>query len=576
MLSDMSSRGEQDISIVLCGQAGQGIQTVEFLLTRLLKLAGYHVFATKEYMSRIRGGANSTEIRISSEAVRAFVNRIDILVALDKGAVRHVEKRISPQTVILAEKEIIGGDFDQGRHRFIDVPFVKIASEIGNKVYSNVVAVGTIASFFGIEPAAVADFVKLFFSAKAGDIVQNNVEAANAGYKLGKELADSLKTDFGLRPRPNVKNEILLNGAEAVGLGAIAGGCNFIAAYPMSPSTPVLVFLARHGKEFGIIAEQAEDEIAAMNIAVGAWYAGARAMVSTSGGGFALMTEGLSLAGMLESPIVVHLAQRPGPATGLPTRTEQADLELALYAGHGEFPRIIFAPGKIEDAFYLTRKAFNLADKYQVPVFVLTDQYLIDSYYNIPSLDLSEVKLEKHVVETQKYYRRHELTESGISPRGIPGYGEGLVAVDSDEHDAEGHITEDLDLRIQMVDKRLKKAESMEEETIPPELRGSADCKTLVVCWGSTYNAVSEAIDNLGRDDVALLHFKQVYPLPKGTADYLKKAGKTVIIENNATCQLGKLIKLNTGIEIENRILKYNGLGFSVEEVVERLNRLLT
>ena len=576
MGNNLSSRTADGVSAVLCGQAGQGIQTVEFLLTRLLKLVGYNVFATKEYMSRIRGGMNSTEIRISSLPVRALVDRIDILVVLDKGAVRHLQRRISSDTVVLGEKSIIADDFDRVRDNFADVPFVKTAAEIGNKVYSNVVAVGTLAALFRVDKRIVTDFVKKFFSAKAGDIVENNVKAASAGYKLGADLAASGRIKFYVTPNKHVKTEILLNGAEAVGLGAIAGGCNLIAAYPMSPSTPVLVFLAKHAKEFGIIAEQAEDEVAAINMAVGAWYAGARAMASTSGGGFALMTEGLSLAGMLESPVVIHLAQRPGPATGLPTRTEQADLELALYAGHGEFPRIILAPGKIEDAFYLTQKAFNLADKYQVPVFVLTDQYLIDSYYNFPSLDLPQTENEKHIVKTKKDYKRYELTETGISPRGIPGYGEGLVAVDSDEHDTEGHITEDLDLRTKMVDKRLKKAESIKNEIIPPELIGPEDYKTLIVCWGSTYNVINEAVENLGRDDIALLHFKQVYPLPKETADLLSNAERAIIIENNATCQFGKLIKLNAGIDIENKILKYNGLSFSVEEVAEKLNGLLT
>ncbi|UCC22313.1 MAG: 2-oxoacid:acceptor oxidoreductase subunit alpha, partial [Planctomycetota bacterium] len=367
----------------------------------------------------------------------------------------------------------------------------------------------------------------------------------------------------------------LLSGAEAVSLGAIAGGCNFVSSYPMSPSTAVLVFLARRGRDFGIIAEQAEDEIAAMNMAIGAWYAGARAMVTTSGGGFALMTEGLSLAGMLESPIVIHLGQRPGPATGLPTRTEQADLELALYAGHGEFPRIILAPGSIEDAFYLTQRAFNLASKYQVPVFVLTDQYFLDSYYNTASLELSGLEIDQHVVKTAKGYNRYELTDDGISPRGIPGYGEGLVAVDSDEHDTAGHITEDLDLRVAMVDKRLKKMDSIKAEAIEPELIGPEDYKTLIVCWGSTYHVASEAIKTLGSDDVSLLHFRQVYPLHESAAEYLKRARELVLIEGNATSQFGRLLKLRTGIDIENKILKYDGLSFSVEEVAERLGGVL-
>lgn len=575
-MSKVSSiAGKDDISIVLCGQAGQGIQTVEYLLTRIFKLAGYNVFATKEYMSRVRGGVNSTEIRLSSQKVSAFVDRIDVLIALNAGAVRHVDRRITAETIILAERAELGGDFDADRYRFIDVPFTQTASRIGNKIYSNVVAVGTIAGVFKIEPEVVTDYVKRFFSAKAEDVVQKNLEAVNAGYELGTALLGSSEVEIDISSNAGIQDELLLSGAEAVALGAIAGGCDFVSSYPMSPSTAVLVFLARYGRDFGIIAEQAEDEIAAMNMAIGAWYAGARAMVTTSGGGFALMTEGLSLAGMLESPIVIHLGQRPGPATGLPTRTEQADLELALYAGHGEFPRIILAPGKIDDAFYLTQKAFDLAAKYQVPVFVLTDQYFLDSYYNIASLDLSGVRVEKHMVETGKGYKRYELTDDGISPRGIPGFGKGLVVVDSDEHDTEGHITEDLDLRIRMVDKRLKKMDLIKAEAIEPELIGPENYKTLIVCWGSTYNAVNEAIRSLARDNISLLHFKQVYPLHERTADYLNKAEILIIVESNATSQFGKLIRLQTGIDIENRILKYNGLAFSVEEVVEKLSGLL-
>ena len=575
MATNLLFRNADNVSIVLCGQAGMGIHTVEFLLTRILKLAGYNVFATKEYMSRIRGGTNSTEIRMSSGSIGASVSRIDILIPLNKGAIQHVEKRISPQTVILADKEAIGEDFDQTRHKFVDVPFTKTASEIGDKIYSNVVAVGVMASLFGIELQIVSEFVRQFFSAKSVDVVQNNLAAVKAGYKLSEVVQDSAGIRFNVNKDTNVEDQILLSGTEAVALGAIAGGCNFISAYPMSPSTGVLIFLAEHAKDFGIIVEQAEDEIAAMNMAIGAWYAGARAMVTTSGGGFALMTEGLSLAGMLESPIVIHLAQRPGPATGLPTRTEQADLELALYAGHGEFSRIILAPGKVEDGFYLTQKAFNLAEKYQVPVFILTDQYFVDSYYNTACLDLSDIDIEKHIVKTDVNYKRYKLTANGISPRGIPGLGQGLVVVDSDEHDETGHITEDLDLRTRMVNKRLGKFELLKNEIIPPQLTGPEDYENLVVCWGSTYNVVKEAVENLSKENVAVLHFKQVYPLPNETVNYLKKARKTLIVENNATSQFSKLIKLHTGIEIKNKILKYNGLSFYVEELTNKLNESL-
>ena len=575
MSEGLSSRNPESVSICLCGQAGQGIQTVEHLLTRIFKLAGFNVFATKEYMSRIRGGMNSTSIRISSKPVRAAVSTIDILIPLNKGALRHVERNISNRTIILADKEMIGEDIDQIEHEFVDVPFTGTAAEIGDKIYSNVVAVGTMAGLFGVDLPIANKYVKKFFSSKSSDIVQKNLAALKKGFDFSGDLIKSSKFNLEITADNTIEDQVLLNGAEAVALGAIAGGCNFIASYPMSPSTGVLGFLARHAKTFEIIAEQAEDEIAAINMGLGTWYAGARAMVTTSGGGFALMTEGVSLAAMLESPMVIHLAQRPGPATGLPTRTEQGDLELALYAGHGEFPRIIFAPGKIEDAFSLTQKAFNLADKYQVPVFILTDQYFIDSYYNTAAPDLSKLKIEKHIIRTNKDYQRYELTKSGISPRGIPGFGDGVVAVDSDEHDTEGHISEDLDLRIRMVDKRLKKGEMLKKDNVPPELTGPKNYKNLIVCWGSTHNIAEEALQKVDRNNVALLHFKQVYPLPEETADYLQRAEKTIIVENNATSQFARLIKLQTGIDIDKKILKYNGLSFFVEELTEKLEEAL-
>jgi 2-oxoglutarate ferredoxin oxidoreductase subunit alpha len=569
-----SSPNSQSVSIVLCGQAGQGIQTVEYLLTRIFKLTGRNVFATKEYMSRIRGGMNSTSIRIGSVPVCASVSRIDILIPLNKGALRHVESRLSAETLILADKETLGADLDRSDYKSVDIPFTQTANEIGNKIYSNVVAVGAIAGLFDIELKTASQYVERFFAGKAEDVIQKNLAALKAGFDHGASLAKSSKIKFGIKPDADVEQQVLLNGSEAVALGAIAGGCNFIASYPMSPSTGVLAFLAKHAKDFDIVAEQAEDEIAAINMGLGAWYAGARAMATTSGGGFALMTEGVSLAGIIESPMVIHLAQRPGPATGLPTRTEQGDLELALYAGHGEFPRIILTPGTIQDAFYLTQRAFNLADRYQIPVFILTDQYFMDSYYNTASPDVSRIEVEKHVTRTSRDYQRYALTKTGVSPRGMPGYGEGLVLVDSDEHDTEGHITEDLEMRIKMVDKRLKKGELLKADIIPPELTGPQDYKSLVVCWGSTYPIAQEAVQKLGRDDVAILHFKQVYPLPDETADYLQKAQRTIIVENNATSQFGKLIKLQTGIEIEKKILKYNGLSFYVEELMEKLKEL--
>jgi 2-oxoglutarate ferredoxin oxidoreductase subunit alpha len=426
-----------------------------------------------------------------------------------------------------------------------------------------------------VEREVLDHYLRHHFAGKDEKIVQKNLEAARRGYEVSDELLRNGILQIDLVRHNEIKDEILIDGVEALAMGAIAGGCNFLSFYPMSPSTAVAVLLAEHSKEFGIIVEQAEDEISAMNMGIGAWYAGARGLASTSGGGFALMVEGLSLAGMIESPMVVHIGQRPGPATGLPTRTEQGDLLFALYAGHGEFPRVILAPGTIEDCFYLAQNAFNLADQYQVPVFILTDQYLLESHYNIPSLDTARIPLQKHFVETERGYKRYQLTESGLSPRGIPGFGKGIVVLDSDEHDEEGHITEDLDLRTKMVNKRFKKMDLLKKDVIPPELVGPENYKTLIIGWGSTYHAIKEALGRLDREDVAFLYFKQVYPLHPDTITWIKKAKKTVIVENNGTCQFGQLIRMQTGFDMDRKILKYNGLPFSVEELEERLKSVL-
>jgi 2-oxoglutarate ferredoxin oxidoreductase subunit alpha len=565
----------KDVAIVLCGAAGQGVQTVENILVRLLRRAGFHVFATKEYMSRIRGGSNSTEIRISSERVSAPVDRIDILLPFHQDALTHLKARISPETTVIGDRKNICLDCPAEVTEFIDIPFAEISEGIGGKLFMNIIAAGVILGMLNIDMEMVSDFISSFFAKKDEEVVRKNIEAVKLGCQKGKELLESGKIRIALK-NPSAKNEVLINGAEAVGMGALAGGCDFLSSYPMSPSTGVMTFLSQHMDEFGLVVEQAEDEIAAINMALGGSYAGARTMVTTSGGGFALMTEGVSLSGMIETPVVIHIAQRPGPATGLPTRTEQADLELALYAGHGEFPRIIFAPGSLQDAFFLTQKAFNLADRYQIPVFILTDQYFMDTFYNCPPFELEGVNIQKHIVRTNKDYKRYALTEDGISPRGIPGFGEGLVGVDSDEHDEESHITEDLELRKRMVDKRLKKMDLILSDVIPPEFFGSENHEILLVGWGSTFHVIKEALEELDRKEIALLHFKQVYPLHSGTKEIIEKAERTIYIENNATSQFGKIIKLNTGYTKGESLLKYNGLPFTVEDIVEGLKKKLS
>ncbi|MHA1976823.1 MAG: 2-oxoacid:acceptor oxidoreductase subunit alpha [Candidatus Hodarchaeales archaeon] len=566
-----------EVSIVLCGEAGQGIATVEQLVTGMLKLSGYHVYSTSEFMSRIRGGTNSTLIRISDEKSRsAFVDRIDILFPLSSKALKHLEHRVSPDTIIIGEEGNIAEEYCPNKANIIKVDFTKIANEIGGKIYTNIVSVGIFLPLFNVEENISKSFLTKRFSSKGDTILQNNINACQRGSEIGNQILKDGKLKFDLQKSEPVKNYLTLNGSQAIAMGGIAAGLNFISSYPMSPSTGVLVFLSQKAEEFGIIVDQAEDEIAAVNKGIGAWYAGARAMITTSGGGFALMTEGLSLSGILETPMVFHIAQRPGPGTGLPTRTGQEDLQFVLNAGHGEFARAIFAPGNAEEGVFLTQHAFNVADKYQIPVFILTDQFFVDSHYAIPDLDLSKIKNDKMIVKTDTNYKRYLLTDNGISPRGIPGYGSGLVNVDSDEHDEEGHITEDVHyLRPKMVEKRLfKKLKLLKEDTIQPELIGPTDYSILLVGWGSTYSAIKEALELSDRKDVAFLHFKQVFPISDNTADYLKKANRVIVIENNATAQFGKVLTLELGIKPDDQFLKYNGMPFSVEEVKEYIGKI--
>jgi len=570
-MSDDSSK--EDVSIVICGEAGQGIQTVESILVQAIKMGGYHVFSSKEYMSRVRGGENSTEIRISSQRLNSYVERIDILLALSDGAIDHLNQRITSETLILGDDKNLKSvtEYDT-----ITIPLFKSAKELGGPIFSNVIAAGVISRILNISSEIFNEIITRMFTRKGEKIVEKDLEAGKKGHEIGEQLVKSGKIKIQLTKDPQIKDELLLSGTEAVGMGCLAGGCNFMSSYPMTPATPLQMFMAQNGVEFDLIFEQAEDEIAALNMSIGAFYAGARSMIATSGSGFALMEEAVGLSGMIETPVVIYVGQRPGPAVGLPTRTSQEDLNLTLYSGPGEFARIIFAPGNFEDAFKLSQISFNLADKYQIPVFILSDQYFAECYYNIPSLDLSDLNIENHIVKTDENYKRYQLTPDGVSPRGIPGFGVGVVVVDSDEHDEEGHITEDLDLRAKMVEKRFtKKMEKIREEVIPPELVGNEDYEILVLGWGSTYGTIKEVVNELDSDKIAFLHFKQVYPLSTNTLNYLKKARKTIIFENNVSSQFGNLIKLELGFDIDEAVLKYDGMPFSVEEVTEKLEKLL-
>lgn len=563
-----------DLSIVFSGEAGQGLQTLEQLMLKVFKQAGFHVFSYSEFMSRIRGGNNSTQIRIASDSVRSYSRRVDIFVPLHAGAMARFRDRITHETVILGDRALIEGEYIDSGYPIVDVPISELARDVGGDVYINVILVGIFSGLLAVEFELVEERIRSMFGKAGDERVQKNITAARIGYDTGTHLLKAGQVLPVITRSDDVRKGYLLNGVDAISIGSLAGGCTFVSSYPMSPSTNVLVFLSACSRDFGIVVEQAEDEISAINMAMGSWYAGGRALVTTSGGGYALMVEGMSLAGCIESPLVIHLGQRPGPATGLPTRTEQADLEHVLYSGHGEFPRLILAPGTVEEGFRLACHAFHMADKYQIPVVILTDQHYLESHYCVKHLEMPEIVQDQFVVRTDTAYARYRLMGNGISPRGIPGFGEGLVCVDSDEHDEQGHITEDFDMRTAMVDKRLRKLIAMEKDGIPATLKGGPDSMYLIVGWGSTRTVVEEALGILNRKDISFLHFSQVYPLHQGSLDIIRRARKKIIIENNATAQFGKLISLATGIDFDEKILKYDGMPFMLEDVMERIDAL--
>lgn len=544
------------------------MQTIGLCLLKIFKNAGFHVFANLDYMSRIRGGNNFFQIRISDNPVFAPRQKSNIIIALDKNSVAIHQDNLSPDGILVLDKNEF--KIENNDKRLFPVPFYSMAREIGGSaLYINSVACGLIAGVFRLEFNYVENVLKTYFSDKSQEIIEKNISSAKAGYDYAKMNFKEDRFSAAISP---AREEMLLNGNEAIGLGALYAGCKFYTAYPMTPSTSIMDLIAHYARRFGVVVEQAEDEIAAVNMAIGASFAGVRSMTATSGGGFALMVEGLSLAGMTETPLVIVDAQRPAPATGFPTRTEQADLEFLIHAGHGEFARVVYAPGTIEECFYITMKAFNLAEKYQIPVLIMTDQHLADSYRNLKALDSAKVPIQRHIISKEDSagvtgYKRYQLTESGISPRAIPSWIKDVIYVDSDEHDETGHITEDAQMRVKMVNKRYhKKMQALFKEAQSPCVENIESARTILIGFGSTFGVMKEVC----RQDktVGFMHFSQVWPLPVTELTLPDLKGKKLLtVENNSTAQFARLIKREAGISVLGSILKYDGRPMDVEFV---------
>ena len=562
-----------EINIMVGGEAGQGVQSVGFLLAKAFIRWGYYVFADQDYESRVRGGHNFFRVRAGDNPVNAISEKIDVLIALNKESIDLHRAEIKDDGLVVYDGEKI----EQPRSRnLLSVPIERLAKDSpGDILMANTVALGATLSLVGYDIELLKGLLTGFFR---GEAALKNVQAAEAGYRYVQE-SSTVSFSNKLKKISNVRR-MLLNGNEAIALGAIAAGCKFMSAYPMTPVTSIMEYLAGKSEEFGLVVVPAEDEIAAINMVIGAAYAGVRAMTATSGGGFCLMVEGVGLAGMTETPIVVIEGQRAGPAIGLPTRTEQADLEFIIHAAHGEFPRVVFAPATIDDCFWLAVKAFNLAERYQLPVLILSDHYLAGSYFTTDKFDLNRVTIDRGLLFTENKggseYKRHAYTESGISPRAYPGDKNALVVTDSDEHDEAGHLIEDAETRTKMMDKRLRKLNGLKEETIQPKFYGPANADILLVGWGSTNGVIKEAVDmvNESGGNCGSLHLSQLWPFPvESVTAAIKKARKSYVIENNATGQLAKLIRRETGLSVSNNILKYDGRPFTPTQILRELRK---
>lgn len=553
-----------DRNVLIGGAAGQGMDTVANLFNKVLQRSGYYVYTTSDYRSRVRGGHNFFQIRFSDKEISSPRRGLDVIFALNEETLERHLDRLNEGGVSFCDEGIKGFE---GTKKY---NLVNKAKELGNPKMISTIGLGMLLGKLKIDVKVGEEVVRETF--KEG-LIEGNIKALDYGYSITKTEVNPIEA----------RESILINGNQAVGLGAAAAGCKFYSAYPMTPSSGVLGFLSSVSDELEIVVDQCEDEVAALNMALGASFAGVRAMTGSSGAGMALMSEAFSLAGIIETPVVIIDVQRPGPATGLPTDTEQADLRFLIHNGHGEFPRKVIALRSAEDAFYQTARAFNLADKYQIPVILMSDKELADTKISTAPFDFSKIEINRYLANPNDYepgtYNRYEITESGVSPRLIPTRANGnMVMVDSDEHDEFGRTSEDAQNRIAQVDKRHRKFEGIIADEEEPWEIGVDDFDTLVVCWGSTYGVVKESIDLLNEKGHKIkgLVFGDVFPLPlKKFKKFHSMAKNYIVVEMNRDGQFEGLIRQEALVASDHLITKYDGRPFYLEELVERLEEVL-
>jgi 2-oxoglutarate ferredoxin oxidoreductase subunit alpha len=573
-----------DFTWKIGGEAGFGIMTTGLVFSKIASRSGYHIFDYVEYPSLIRGGHNAYEVHVSSDKISYLSPEIDVLVCLNEETYENHKKRLTKESfVIFDEKDF---SIKDKNIKLISVPFNKILTDLkGKPVMKNTIALGASLAVVGGEINELLKMIEEQFGRKGPEVVNFNKQFTQSGYNYVKKNYSKLIANW--LAKKSLPDKLVMTGNDAFSLASVISDCRLYCAYPMTPSSSVLTTLAAWQEKDGMIVRHAEDEISVINTAIGASFAGVRSAVGTSGGGFALMVEAVSLSGITEIPLVIFLASRPGPATGMPTWTEQGDLLFAVFSGHGEFPKIVLAPGDIEEMIELTGKAFNLADVYQLPVIVLSDMFLSESHESVDKKFVDEfiakykinrgklIRNPQSEIKNNKYLR-YKITEDGISPRLIPGTPGYYYQANSYEHLEDGHTTEEAEPRVKQVDKRAKKwlTYLMKDFSMPKVYGDLEKSETVFVSWGSNKGAILQAQKLLFEkgDPSAFIHFNHLYPLDKEKIlPLLNQKKRYILVESNSWAQFGKLLAMETGIEIKEKILRYDGRPITAEEIIKKL-----
>ncbi|MEI7603468.1 MAG: 2-oxoacid:acceptor oxidoreductase subunit alpha [bacterium] len=573
-----------DIDWKIAGVGGMGAMGVGLIFSKFMMRTGYWVVDYNEYNSIIKGGHNTFQVRASLEVNYCVSSKVDLLIALDEYSLIYSNSLKNDSSVILCDWELIKDKTVVDRSRVVDVPFSVInKSEGGDEIMKNIIALGASLALIGADIDICVDILNEQFGKKGDLVVEKNIKLLKAGYNyiLGKYrnymVLFTRKHGMYKTIEPSDKR-YLITGNEAIALSSVEEGLGFFAAYPMTPASSILHYLASISSDYNFVVKQTEDEIAAINSAIGASFAGARSMTSTSGGGFALMTEGLGLAAITETPIVVCVVSRPGPSTGMPTWTDQGDLRFVMHSSQGEFLRVVLTPSDPEECFRLTKVAFYLSEKYQIPVIILTDKYIAEGHWscridlNITTASrnslISQVALDR--IET---YERYSDTPSGITPRSLPGMKKGEYLANSDEHDNYGINSEDASNRLVQLNKRYtKKLARLISELPTNKIYGNKDSKNAVITFGSLKNQVLESMKT--NTNFKYMNLRCVCPFPTSEVNsFLDGIDNLFVIENNYIGQLAGLIREYVGRAPNYQLLKDDGRPIQYEEILDFMKK---